>query len=202
MGKLLINEGLGEVIQHRGYSDRTVRSLTLLLAGKGSNQERSISLRNTRREVRWNVSTRLQQLIQCSIDEHIIREAGLYGLVNVEHIGFVVEGPRIQGSAISVVVEVAGSTHHRGAEHGALANTTRKVYDQGSVLGVLASFEVPEEHGVIVRLLEDGGWEVNIAAVGFDSGSSLTEMSLVDLVSESQRRAGAVSTRAKKKDLA
>jgi hypothetical protein len=48
----------------------------------------------------------LLQLIEGPIDEYIIGEVGLYWLVNVKHIGFVVKGPGIESGAVGIVVDV------------------------------------------------------------------------------------------------
>jgi hypothetical protein len=49
-------------------------------------------------------------------------------------------------------------------------------------LRVLAGLEVPEEGTDVVVEFQDRGGKVNIAAVGFDSGRGLAEVSLDDLV--------------------
>jgi hypothetical protein len=168
-------------------SHRTIRRLTLQLTWERADQERLIRLRNllpcrghkVHRRILRN-SRLLRHLIQRPINKNIIREARLDWLIDIQHVGFVVEGPWVESSAVGVVVDVAGSTHDRGAEQGGLAHSASEVDDQGSRFGALAGLEVPEEGADVVIKLQNRGGEVDIAAVRFDSCRGFTEECLDD----------------------
>ena len=55
--------------------------------------------------------------VYCDVLEGVVGEADLDGLVDVEHIDFVVPGVGVQGCAVAVVVHEAGAVLDEEADH-------------------------------------------------------------------------------------
>lgn len=78
-----------------------------------------------RREIRL-VDCTCEQ-VQGAIRKHIVREAGHVRLINIQHIDTIVEGPRVQGRAISVRIGNAWATFQCGSIERGLARTTAEI---------------------------------------------------------------------------
>ena len=119
----------------------------------------------------------------CYVCERIVGEPGLNRLIDVEHVDFVVPRPRIQVGRVGIFVHEAGPILGQCTVERRSTRTPVKPDGQGSIFGVLASFEEPKEGVDGIRLvfvwLVQGVWgKVYISCVRFYAWCGLTDVRL------------------------
>lgn len=90
----------------------------------------------------------------------------MYWLVNVEHVGMIVPGPRVEDCVFRVTSHVTRSILSEGGRNRWGPWTTLKPERERSIGGIISSFEEPEECvNVIVTAFSAVCWKVDIASV-------------------------------------
>lgn len=91
-------------------------------------------------------SVAVPKQVDGAFDKFVVTVSRADGLVDLEHVDFVVHGERVVSCAISIVVDVAWPAVIDGRNHAGLTRSTCKVDTGRSILRVFTGFEVPKEH--------------------------------------------------------
>jgi len=131
---------------------RAVRRAVLLPAAHGANHEGHVRVWHTLGEVgRLDDETEVGGR-EGRVGRHVIGEADLVGLVDVEHVDLVVPAPRVQRRGFRVGRDEARSVFFEQAHDRGAAGAAVQPDGEGGGRGVLARFEEPEESELIGQL--------------------------------------------------
>ncbi len=112
-----------------------------------------------------------------AVGGRVVREAGLDGLVDVQHVGHPVPAPGVEYGRVGVVADDAGPVVPRhGLVHAGHAGTALEPYRQRSGGRIGARLEEPEED---VALLVGQG---DVATVGMHSRGRLADICLLGML--------------------